>query len=387
MFSNNYRYRSHYLKGLGNINIPVKNTFLYFLLAFTLLIAAFLLVACDTAAPVVQVTGTPESVATYTFEPSRFVTTPSPSRTANLFPTVTDLPPASEPTPTFPPTAAVRVATLDAIIAEKPELKDHYSSDRYCMAIDNCTHNQDLGLSSNEEWAVFFNSERGTGGLCIAGVENKKQWCIYYADFEDITGCDCYMDIVHWSQDGRYLYIMPRMAADGGSAWFWEGSSHLIRMDLENGTWVDTGMGTAHSFSPGDRYIAFRRGNELVVHEFLTGEERIFVVPEEYTEFGQLVWSPDTSQIMFVASTVEELLDYERDPAGLSLFLLDVTSMQAHMILEKDERFLFPLEWQDGDAVFFGSLLELGPSGYAECCHTLYQLDLTTDEISVYRSP
>ena len=351
------------------------------LFTFTLLLAAFALAACDAAAPAAQATATPKATQppkpTGTETPKVVPITDTPTRTSVLSPTV-------EPTPTFPPTAAAEIATLDAIVAEKPELKNHYS--RYCVTIANCANASNLGLSPNGKWAAFFSTKQGTGGLTIVNIVTKKQWEIFYADFEDVTGCDCVMDVEYWSQGGRYLFIMPRMVADGGLGWFWQKNTHLIRMELENGTWVDTGMGAAYSFSPGDRYIAFRRGNELVIHEFFTGEERVFVVPEEYTAFGQLMWSPDANQIMFVASTVEELLEYKGVPDGLSLLLLDVTSMQVRIILEKDERFLFPLEWQDADTVFLGSLLEIGPSGYAECCHTLYKLELA-NETSVYKSP
>lgn len=337
------------------------------LLALTLLIAAFALAACGAAAPAAQATNMPKA-------------TQQPKPTGTETPQIVSI----AGTPTFPPTAAAQIATLDAIVAEKPELEDHY--DGYCMTIADCSPAQNVGFSPNGQWAAFFNSRSGTGGLTIVNVVTKEKWEIFYADFKDVTGCDCVMDVEYWSQGGRYLYVKPRMAVDGGSAWFWEDNSHLIRMELENGTWVDTGMGAAYSFSPGDRYIAFRRGIELVVHDLCTGEERVLVVPEEYTAFGQLVWSPDVSQIMFVASTVEELFEYEGEPDGLSLFLLDITSMQVQMILEKDDRYFYPLEWKTADTVFLGSLIE-SPSGYAECCDPKYVLDLKTNEISAFKSP
>jgi hypothetical protein len=265
----------------------------------------FVLAGCDTVS------------ATKVEDIPKTTSTPAPTMAAKVSPAITETVfPFVEETPTLQPEVLAEVATLDAIVTEMPELGNYY--DRFCIIHGNCAYVSNLGLSPNKEWAVFFSVENGTGGLSIVNVASKKQWQISYYDITGESCCDTTVVIEHWSHDGNYIYVSPRMAASGGLFWFWRDHIQLIRINLEHGAWVDTKMGSSYSFSPNDKFIAYRRGATLVIYEFQTGNERILNIPTEYVAFGRFTWSQDSKQIIFVGSTVQELQTDEGKPNGFT---------------------------------------------------------------------
>lgn len=348
----------------------------------------FVTTACNTfsATNATDIPTTPQMTRT-----TQVITTPVPSITAKISPTITEtLSLLFEGTPTFQPELLAELATLDAIVSEKPELKEFY--DRYRLCITGICGDSALGLSPNKKWAVFFTTEKGTGGLSIVNVDTKNLWIISYHDitgFDSEYGCDCTVEIEHWSHDGHYLYVSPQVAFSGGEGWFWRSEAQLIRMNLENGTWVNTRMGSSFSFSPNDKYIAFRRDNNLVIHEFQTGNERIFTLRTDCTVLGRPTWSPDSKQIIFVCSSVDEPLsdDLLEKPSGFTLLLLEAEDMQVQTILDKDERYLYPIEWLTSNSVLLGSLYKVAPEGNLEFYNEQYRLDLGTNNISKYEPP
>jgi len=184
-------------------------------------------------------------------------------------------------TSTLPPETLIAVTTMEAILDEKPELKEFYF--RCCIP--------SLSLSPDGKWAVFYNSkdERGSG-LSIVNISNKKQWDIFYYDVTGVIGCDCFLEVVHWSHDGNYVYIATRVAQSAGADLYLllDAGTQLFRVNLGDGSWVDTKMGTAFSFSPNDRFIAYRRGRDVVIHEFQTSQEKTFSTPTELVDSGAL---------------------------------------------------------------------------------------------------
>jgi hypothetical protein len=344
----------------------------------------FVIAACNTVSvtKVTDIHAAPISTQT-----PKATLIPFPSITAGTFPTITEaIPLLAEVTPTFRPKILAEVATLDTIISEKPELKKFY--DRPCITYGNCAYVADLGLSPNGDWAAFFSVKEGaSGGLSIVNIASKKEWNIYYYDITGESCCAATVRIERWSHDGRYLYVSPQMPASGGLFWFWRDYIQLIRMNLENGTWIDTKMGSSYSFSLNDKFIAFRRGATIVIHEFQTGDERLFNVPTEYVAFGRFEWSQDNKKIIFVSSSVQELETDEGKPNGFTLFLLDVEKMKAQIILEKDERYLYPLEWQTPEIILLESLYKVTSDGNLEYNGEKYKLVLKTNEISKYEFP
>jgi Tol biopolymer transport system component len=351
-----------------------------------LILFAFLLLGCSpmdksTLAASVVV---PTPLFTITPYPSNTLT-PYPSFVVSLRPTaLLQTPtPAFDATSMIPPETWAKIATLDAISTERPEL----TYDKICLlmpTVDGCSV-----LSPNGQWAVFRGHQKGSGGLSIINMLNKKRWDISYYDITGNSWDDTAVDVEHWSRDGRYLYVSPRPVGDGGEGWFWRDYIQLVRLNLDNGTWIDTKMGSAHSFSPKDRYIVFRRGQNVVIFEFQTGNEYIFKVPEEYTAFGRFTWSSDSKYIIFVSTEVDELLSdtLSKEPSGFTLYLLDVDNREMTTIIEKNEMYLYPVEWLTPDIVLLKSLYKKQPDGALEPNSEQYTIDLQTIAISKYEHP
>jgi len=303
---------------------------------------------------------------------------PTPTATVISSPTWTRAPsPTIEPTVTIPPGTLIAVSTMDALVIAKPELGKYYSHD--CMLYSFFCPAPRFGLSPNGQWAVYF-SVKETGGLSIVNVNTKMQWNIYFNDITGFSGPDLYVYIAHWSIDGKYLYVKPSQVGEGGFAYFWRDWEKLIRINLDNGTWVDTKMGSAFSFSPNETYISYRLGQEMVVYEYQTGESRKFLVPTEYKAFGRFVWSLDSESILFIGSIND--LDQEERPNGFTLFVLNVDDMTVKTILEKDERYLYPLEWETNNLVLLESLFKVTKDNLLVMNGQKYQINLETNEVT-----
>lgn len=336
-----------------------------------LILLGIVAVSCDVAS---VSTATPFSTLTNvsaTIFPPTSATTPNPAPT--LSPTI-------ETTSTLPPATLSVVSTIEAIITEKPELERFY--ERSCIVYGFGCADPNLGLSPNGKWAAFFSNIDGAPGLSVVNVNSKKQWDISYYDITGTYGGDTTVKVEHWSRDGRYLYVSPQTAGSGGLFWFWRDYVQLIRMNLENGTWINTNMGSAFSFSPEDQFIAYRREQNVVIHDFQIGQERTFTVPSEYRAFGRFVWSQDSKQIIFVGSSTAELEVID----GFTLFILDIKNMDAQVIIEKDKRYLYPLEWQAPNIVLLESLYKITPDSI-HYSGEKYELDLRTNDISKHESP
>jgi hypothetical protein len=366
------------LAGLAEVLFVLGKTVKY-LNATILIFLSIVAVACDTA-----------SLSTATAIPAA-----TEASMASTIPNSTDTPKVvsansqtNEGTPTIPPGTLSAVSTIEAIVTEKPELQRFY--ERSCIVSGLCCCVSKLGLSPTGKWAVFFNTIDGTAGLSVVNVDSKKQWDISYYDITGHYGSDATVAIEHWSHDGRYLYVSPQIAGSGGLFWFWRDYIQLIRMNLEDGTWVDTKMGPAFSFSPDDRLIVYRREQNVVIHELQTGQDRMFTVPSEYGAFGRFVWSQDSKQLVFIGSSVAELESDElsNQANGFTLFLLDTGSMKAQVIIENDERYLYPLEWQAPNIVLFERLYRVASDGSLHYDGIeKYKLDLESKDISKFESP
>jgi Tol biopolymer transport system component len=317
-------------------------------------------------------------VSTSSTTPSPIDTETAPKSTKTAYPTETSIP-VNLTTPTLlPPEILVAITTMEAILDVKPELKEFYFS--CCLP--------SLRLSPDGKWAVFYNSNDKIGsGLSFVNTSSKKQWDIFYYDVTGAIGCDCFLEVVHWSKDGSYVYIAPRVALSAGADLYLllDAGTQLIRIDLDDGSWVDTKMGIGFSFSPNDRFIAYRRGQDIVIHEFQTGHEQTFPMSREYVAFGHFVWSPDNKNITFIGSLESKLAD--ENIGGFTLFVLDIDSRKSKIILKDDERYLYPLEWQETNTILLESLYTVDSNGYLEYSGEKYELNLITNETNILESP
>ena len=298
---------------------------------------------------------------------SPFPSSPTITERATITPTRSPTPfPTPPNTPTIPRETLAALATLDSLVAQEPNLGEFYSWE--CMLYP--CYISGLGLSPNGLWAAFF-SARESGGLKIASVDGTKLWEVYYSELSG-TPCPCgeaTVAIDHWSADGKYLYLRPDMGGDGGDEWLWRNEDQLIRLDLLSGSWIDTQMGSASSFSSDEHFIAYRSERGIHIHDLSTGQERVFPVSAEFINYGQFVWSPDSSRIVYVAA--KELLYEEDGETGLTVFLIDLQENVVRTLFEDDTRYLYPIAWPEYSFIIFETYHEW----------QTYRFDLLTGEI------
>ena len=317
-----------------------------------------------TSAEIVPASQTPTKTETLTPLPINKGTL-TPTKT----PTTTKTPFVS---PTIPQETLSVLATLDVLVTANPELGEYYSWD--CM-LHPC-YTTKLGLSPNGEWAVFF-SAQDSGGLKIASVDGLKVWEVYFSELMEVECPPCgdaSVDVEHWSLDGKYLYISPNVHGDGGNYWFWRQSQRLFRLNLENGTWIDTEKGASYSFSPNDQYIVYSGETGVHVYEFGSGDEQLFKLPPEVSLFGKYTWAPDNKRIVFVASTFED------DKNHFTSYIIDLENNSLEIILD-NEQLLYPKSWDGTNRIPMADY-EDGPSGRVK-----YMLDMNTQEVTPLTNP
>jgi hypothetical protein len=240
---------------------------------------------------------------------------------------------------------------MDAIVTQNPELQASYRYYQECVYMPHACVSPGLGLSPNGAWAVFFDGS----SIKIMSVNTKKEWKVTFSELSGTEGAGT-VSVAHWPLDGKYVYVVPRQdGADGGYEWFWGAkSTKLIRLDLETGIWTDTKMGYAYSFSPNDHYVVYRSEQGIHIHDLTTGQEK--VIPISYAEYGRFTWSPDSQQIIFIATRNE--MDLENRENGFTALLYDVETDERQIEFENNLEFLYPVQWNDENQVVFEKLFD-----------------------------
>jgi len=77
----------------------------------------------------------------------------------------------------------------------------------------------------------------------------------------------------------------------------------------------------------------------------------------------------------------------ENKSNGFTLFLMNIDKVEVQVILEKDERYIYPLEWQTSNLVLLESFYKVDSNGRLEYSGEKYKLNLTTNEIYKLESP
>lgn len=226
--------------------------------------------------------------------------------------------PANTSSPTLPPPATVPIATVNAVatldalridlINQYPELEKYGT---FCQLTD-CYGAQ---ISPNGQQIIITNGN--TIDLFNSNGERIGKYSFYEFYGHLIGFGDGYASGIHWSKDGRYLYVATQFGEGGPQPYFGYKSS-LARINLENGTWKDTGIQGVISFSPNEKYIAYSTNDsEIRIRDLQSGEEKAYFTSDYYLYFGNFVWSPDSKRIIF-AATPEQ---WYEDDSRFSLYM------------------------------------------------------------------
>lgn len=263
--------------------------------------------------------------------------------------------PTKTPTPTFPPTMTIPAATLNAaatveairaqMVGQFPELEEYISS----CGLASC---YGVDVSLDGQWVYFSNGNV----MEILEIGGKKlgmySWYEIYGESHGYPDdyYEGYVGVVHWSKDGRYVYLATAHG-DGGPGPYFGYKSALARVNLQNGTWKDTGISGVLSFSPNDGYIVYSTNrSEIRIRHLQSGEEKIHITPEYYQYFGKFVWAPDSKNVMFVATPE----DFDDPSNNFALFMIDLESDRIVLLYEDLMPFYYPVAWEEDDKVTLG---------------------------------
>ena len=254
-----------------------------------------------------------------------------------------------QPIETIPVATLNSVSTLDAIrinlISQFPELEEHntFCTPSYCYGIE---------ISPNGQWIYLTNSNV----IDIFSIDSEM---IGKYSFYDIYGYrinyyEGYVEGVHWTKDGRYLYVTAHVGGDGGPEAYLNYKSVLVRISL---TWNDVNISGSFKISPNEKFIIYSNSkSEVRIRELSTGQEQVYSAPGNFHYFGKYVWAPNSKKVIFVATTES----WETDDRRFALLMVDIESSVIGQILEFPYPFYYPVSWIEADKVTLNKFQDFG---------------------------
>lgn len=310
---------------------------------FTLVMIVLLTACSETQA----IPNTPVSITAASN--SSIVSTPSPTQTLISGATPS---PIIESIKTIPVATLNAVATLDArrasLVLRFPELQGYPVS----WSLFSC---YGIQISPNEETIVFTNDNV----INLFEINGSK---IGSYSFYDIYGYQIdykggYIEDIHWTDDGKYLYISANPGGDGGPESYLYYRSALIRVNLENGSWKDTEISGSFAVSPNDNYVIYSSHRSQVrIRNLSIGQEQIYSPTDYFLYFGKYVWSPDNKKVIFIGTPE----DWYANDSKFAILLVDVESQLIHQLYESPLPFYFPVDWVDSNKVILNKFNESG---------------------------
>ena len=250
--------------------------------------------------------------------------------------------PTSSPLPTVPVATLSVVATLDAVrinlITQYPELEKYgtFCQLTYCYGAEISPNGQQIIITNGNTIDLFNSNDERIGKYS------------FYEFYGHLVGFrDGYVSGIHWSKDGKYLYIATYFG-DGGPEPYFGYRSSLARVNLENGMWKDTGVSGVISFSPNEKYIAYSsNASEIRIRNLQSGEESTYFATDYYLYFGNFVWSPDNKKIIFTATPEQ----WYENGSKFSLYMIDLESKTISNLHETSFPFYYPVNWKETNIV------------------------------------
>jgi WD40 repeat protein len=274
---------------------------------------------------------TPDSIPTVTVAA---VSTATTTVTATARPKI-------KPSPTYPPSPTVPAPTLTAVAALdviKTDLINQYPDGicktSYCFLYFSPNGQNILATNANTIEVFRVDGQR-------LGIYSYYDLYGFRIDYKD--GC---VSAIHWSNDGKYLYITTRLGGDGGPDAHYKSS--LVRVNLQNGTWMDTGISGVMSFSPSGQYIAYSaKESEVRILDLQSGEDTTYFTTNYYQYFLEFIWSPNGRNIVFTGTPE----DWYADDAIFALYMIDLDRKTNSKLHESAYPFFYPVSWTENDKI------------------------------------
>jgi hypothetical protein len=292
--------------------------------AFLLSLLVVLLASCNSVAAITP-TSTPKSIET----PSPIVTSPPVSPTVTLQ--------IKSPLDSFIQSRTI-VAPIGTFRCSDPD-----------------------SISPSEMWAAIEDAQYGPDKrlLHIINIDQTREWILSYSDIcDDICtkklGRRGSFEIVHWSKDERYLFILPCSTNDGHlPVAGWKGRN-LVQIDLLSGKWIITDFGDQVRFSHDGEKLAYVKSG-IYIRYLTDGSETFFKIPGEYNGFGEIVWSPDNRLIAFTAAKGDMEISYKG--GTFAIYVIDIQKGMISQLPIDEHLCLFPIDWKYDTLILKQSLL------------------------------
>lgn len=269
-------------------------------------------------------------------------------------------------TPLTSPTLAA-VSTQDVLrldlINKYPELAQY---DTYCMT----TYCYGVDVSPDGKWIYMTNFN--TMAVFKTNGQKVGQYSFYDVYGHRIDFYEGYINGVHWTQDGKYLYLAAHVGGDGGPEAYLDYRSALIRLSLEDGTWQDLNVSGSFKISPNDDFIIYSNDiRRILVKNVAAGQEDVYPMRDYFHYFGKYVWSPDSQKVVFVATSEH----WDDANTRFALFITDFERDQTVLLFEDLMLFYYPVAWVEDNKVALHKYQEEGT----------WTLDLSTDPPTIYQ--
>lgn len=231
-------------------------------------------------------------------------------------------------------------------------------------------------LSPNKEWLlVTCGSDKSTGNKItkVFRLDGSLSWDIsFYEVFGASAGWhNGTMEVVHWTKDGKYLYIRPSLCCIDSPGYvffnFFKNSISLYRLDLSNGRLTTTLRPTfnnlfswyATSFSSTGKYLAYVHADnvrKIYIQNIQTGELKEISLEENYIASGHFAWSDDDKNLVFVAAKQDWKPWVDTQPQdSVSYFMFEIeTGILQHLF---DQHDIYVPNWVADDKISFDQLL------------------------------
>lgn len=146
---------------------------------------------------------------------------------------------------------------------------------------------------------------------------------------------------IKWSADGQHLYYMHVIENVGGY-----GGMDLHRIEIFTGIseeiFANADCLCTTSISPDERYAARVLDGQpltLVIKELETGSETRLALPPDYFYAWEMVWAPDSSELLI------SVWGYEGNVDIFSILDVSLEDLEVNVLVTDDQRFLQPVAW------------------------------------------
>ncbi|MBW6466397.1 MAG: hypothetical protein K0B06_07845 [Brevefilum sp.] len=153
---------------------------------------------------------------------------------------------------------------------------------------------------------------------------------------------------IKWSVDGQFLYVMNVIENVGGY-----GGMDLSRVEIATGNYEEIFANAdclcLTSISPNERYAARVLVGEpltLVVKDLLMETEASVVLPPDYDEAWDLVWSPDESEMLI------SVWGFEWVTNKFAVLGVDINDMTVRTLVSDDTQILQPKAWHVKETIW-----------------------------------